>query len=190
MKVCGVTRVQDAAYAARLGAWAVGVILYSPSQRAVTPRQAQAIFEVLPPTVMSVAVSDTQYVEDLEQILALSPDALQLYHPFTFPDDRSFRVFRSCSADGAIPLDCDALVIDESHGSGRRYNSAFARRMVQGSSMPVILSGGLSPDTVAAAIQECHPFAVDVSSGVESSCGGKDPMLMRRFFQACREAVP
>ncbi len=189
MKICGVTRVQDARYAGKLGAWAVGVLLFSASPRSVSCERAEQIFEALPPSTRSVAVSDTCRKDELERILSLSPDAIQIYHPFALPRDHSFRVFRVFHELGDAPSDCDALVLDESHGKGKPFNSVTARRRAEGSPVPVILSGGLTPENVPDAIRTVRPCAVDVCSGVESSCGCKDPGRMRTFFRACQEAV-
>jgi phosphoribosylanthranilate isomerase len=171
-----------------LGAWAVGVVLFSSSPRSVSLQQAEEIFRALPPSILTVAVSNTTRCEELAGILSLSPHAIQIYHPFVLPQKRPYRVFRVCSG-GRVPSDCDAVVFDESHGAGRRYDPDAARRMVAESPVPVILSGGLNPENVAVAIAEVHPWAVDVSSGIETSPGRKDAELMKMFFSACREAA-
>jgi phosphoribosylanthranilate isomerase len=188
VKVCGVTRVQDARYAVSLGAWAVGVLLFTTSPRSVSPQRAEKIFNALSSSTLAVAVSNTTRRGELAQILSLSPDAIQIYHPFRLPKKRPYRVFRVWDG-GRVTRDCDAVVIDESHGTGRPYDTDTARRMVVESPVPVILSGGLTADNVAAAIDRIHPCAVDVSSGVESSCGCKDHELLKRFFRATREVM-
>jgi Phosphoribosylanthranilate isomerase len=174
VKVCGITRPEDARCAGRLGAWAVGVILFSASPRSVSPERAEEIFRALPPSTLKVAVSDTSRKEDLAAILALELDALQIYHPFTLPSERPYRVFR-VGDGGRIPEDADALVLDDSHGTGRRCDPLAARTIVAGSPLPVILSGGLNPGNVVSAIREIHPWAVDASSGLESAPGVKIP---------------
>jgi phosphoribosylanthranilate isomerase len=170
-----------------LGAWAVGVVLFSDSPRSVSVGQAGKIFQSLSPSTLGVAVSTTTQEDELARILALSPGAIQIIHPFVLPHGRSYQVFR-VSQGGEIPASCDAVVIDESHGSGKQYDPRTARRLVAESPVPVILSGGLSPANVAAAVAEVHPWAVDVSSGVEASYGCKDAGKMRRFFTSCQEA--
>jgi phosphoribosylanthranilate isomerase len=152
----------------------------------VTPDQARKIFDALPRSTLAVAVSDTTREDDLARILSLSPDAIQIYHSFRLPRNRSYRVFRVYSGSG-VPSDCDAVVLDGSHGTGKRYDPETARRIAAESPVPVILSGGLTPETVSAAIAEIQPFAVDVSSGIESSTGCKDRERMKQFFSACRE---
>jgi phosphoribosylanthranilate isomerase len=188
VKVCGITRARDARYAGELGAWAVGVLLFTASPRSVTPERAQEIFNALPAPTLAVAVSNTRQEDELAQILSLSPDAIQIYHPFALPRKRAYRVFRVYGGDG-IPPDCDAVVIDESHGTGRPCDFDIARRIGGESPVPLILSGGLTPDNVAAAVDAVHPCAVDVSSGVESSAGCKDEELMKLFFRACEGAA-
>lgn len=180
------TRLQDGKVAEALGAWAIGVLLFSTSPRSVSLQRAKEIFHALPSSTLKVAVSHTTHEDDLTQILALSPDVIQIYHPFVLPKIRPYRVFRVCTG-GRVPSDCDAVVLDNSHGSGRPYDADIARRIVAESPVPVILAGGLTSENVAKAIAEVRPFAVDVASGIEVSCGCKDPVLMRKFFAACQE---
>jgi phosphoribosylanthranilate isomerase len=84
------------------------------------------------------------------------------------------------------PYDCDAVVIDESLGSGTHYNPEFAKHMVKTSPVPVILAGGLNPGNVRDAILEIQPYAVDVATGVERLPGVKDPDLVRAFIQSSK----
>ncbi len=85
IKCCGITNPEDARYSEACGADAIGVVVFSPaSLRAVTPEQAREIFDAVGPFTTRVAVSHTTSHDDLEQILALHPDAIQLSHPFVF----------------------------------------------------------------------------------------------------------
>ena len=85
-----------------------------------------------------------------------------------------------------LPSDCDALIVDESHGSGRAFDLTHARQVVMSSRVPVILAGGLDPENVAAAIRKVHPYAVDVASGIESAPGIKDHRQIAAFIMAAR----
>jgi len=131
-------------------------------------------------------VTHTTSHADLEQILALRPDALQISHPFTFSEKPGLKVIRVIGRNEPLPSDCDALIVDESHGSGRAFDLAHARQVVMSSRVPVILAGGLDPENVAAAIRQVHPYAVDVASGIESAPGIKDPRKIAAFIKAVR----
>jgi len=148
--------------------------------------QAQEIFESVGPFTTTVAVTHTASHADLEQILALRPDALQISHPFTFSNKPGLKVIRVIGRNEPLPSDCDALIVDESHGSGRAFDLTHARQVVMSSRVPVILAGGLDPENVAPAIRKVHPYAVDVASGIESAPGIKDHRKIAAFIMAAR----
>ncbi|HXX55509.1 MAG TPA: phosphoribosylanthranilate isomerase, partial [Methanoregula sp.] len=85
-----------------------------------------------------------------------------------------------------LPDDCDAIIVDDSHGKGREFEPGYARDAVRRSKVPVILAGGLTPENVVQAARDVRPYAVDVASGVEQSPGVKDPEKVRAFIAACR----
>ena len=189
IKCCGITRVEDARYAEACGANAIGVVVFSPtSLRAVTPERAQEIFDAVGPFITRVAVSHTTSHEDLEQILALHPDAIQISHPFVFRKKPGANVIRVIGRNDPIPTDCDAIIVDESHGSGKNFDLSHAHNVVQKSALPVILAGGLTPENVANAIRQVHPYAVDVASGIEKVPGIKDHKKIAAFIAAARSA--
>jgi phosphoribosylanthranilate isomerase len=126
--------------------------------------------------------------DELEEILSLRPDAVQISYPFSFPAHRDVKVFRMVKRGDPLITDADSFVVDESHGSGKRYDASFACDMVKRSTVPVILAGGLTPENVRDAIVKVHPDAVDVSSGVEIAPGIKDREKVRLFLERCREA--
>ena len=190
VKICGITRVEDALYAEGAGADAIGVILFSDSPRCVNPGRAQEIFGSLGPFITTVAATHTKSRKDLNRIIALRPDAIQISHPFTFPRKPPVRVFRVVKPGDPIPEDGDALVVDGSRGTGRPFDLPFARDIVQRSRVPVILAGGLTPENVAGAIRDLQPYAVDVASGVEVRPGIKDPSKVTEFIRAARGALP
>jgi phosphoribosylanthranilate isomerase len=187
IKCCGITRLEDARYAEACGADAIGVVVFSPpSLRAVTPEQAREIFDAVGPFITRVAVSHTTSPDDLEQILALHPDAIQISHPFEFRNNPGAKVIRVIGRYTSMPADCDAIIVDESHGSGRDFDRSHARDVVQRSKVPVILAGGLNPENVAEAIRQVQPYAVDVASGIEKVPGIKDHRKIAAFIAAAR----
>jgi phosphoribosylanthranilate isomerase len=190
VKVCGITRAEDAVFAEKAGADAIGVVMYSPtSRRSVPDEKAREIFAALGPFVTRVVVTHTESGKDLEKILALGPDAIQISHPFVFKKDPGVRVLRVIGRGDAVPADCDAVIVDESMGAGKNFDRDFAKNVVKQSTVPVILAGGLTPENVAAAIREIRPYAVDVASGVETAPGIKDHTKIAAFIRAAREAL-
>jgi phosphoribosylanthranilate isomerase len=191
IKCCGFTRPEDARFAEACGADAIGVVMFSPtSKRSVTPERAHEIFDAVGPFTTTVAVSHTTSPEDLEQILALHPDAIQISHPFVFREKPGVKVIRVIGRKDPLPTDCDAIIIDESHGSGKTFDLSYAREAVQRSVLPVILAGGLTTENVADAIRKVHPYAVDVASGIETAPGIKDRTKIAAFIAAARKGVP
>ena len=188
VKICGITRPEDARTAVDAGADAIGVVLCSDSPRSVSVQQAREIFTAAGPLVVRVAVTHTTRDEDIREILAAGPDAIQVSHLFAALPDRRVRLFRMLRRGDPLREDCDAIVIDDSHGQGRPFDPAYAKDLVTRSPVPVILAGGLTPENVAGAIRSVRPYAVDVASGVERSPGIKDPALIRAFLRAVREA--
>ena len=189
IKCCGITRPDDARCAEACGADAIGVVVFSPpSVRSVSPERAREIFDAVGPFTTTVAVSHTTLHEELEQILALRPDVLQLSYPFTFHEKPHPKVIRVIGRNDPVPADCDAIIVDESHGSGRAFDLSHARTVVMRSMLPVILAGGLTPENVGDAIRQVRPYAVDVASGIESAPGSKDHGKIAAFIAAARSA--
>ena len=202
IKMCGVTGIEDARDAAMLGADAIGLNFFEGSSRSVTPERALRIIESLPPFVAAVGVfvnyEDPQALEDFAVSIQL--DAVQLHGDET-PDYCSMinrvKVIKAIRVDEEFKVDslrnyqASAFLLDAYSpkafgGTGRVFNwskaagaNAFGR---------IILAGGLNPRNVASAIGELHPFAVDVSSGVESEPGKKNYESMRRFVEAVQSA--
>jgi len=190
VKICGITRTEDAEFAEDAGAHAIGVVVFSGgvSRRVVPVEQARAIFDSVGPFMTTVAVSHTNSWQDLDQMIALNPDAIQISHPFTFKKDPGVRVIRVIGRGEPLPEDCDAVIVDDSHVKGRDFDPAYACDTVKHSKIPVILAGGLTPENVGEAIRRIRPYAVDVASGVERSPGIKDREKVRAFIAACRRA--
>jgi phosphoribosylanthranilate isomerase len=163
-------------------------VLFSDSPRCVTPAVARRIFSACGPFIARVAVTHTTSRNELDAILALHPTAIQISHPFDLGKESGVRVLRVVGKDMTDFPACDAYVLDESRGSGTCYDPAFARALVSGSRIPVILAGGLTADNVGTAIATVRPYAVDVASGVETAPGIKDPVRIQAFIRACRES--
>ncbi|MBP2146518.1 phosphoribosylanthranilate isomerase [Methanofollis sp. W23] len=187
VKICGVTRPEDARAAEAAGADAVGVVMYSDSPRSVSPDKASAIFSALGPFMARVVVTHTPSPEDLAEVLALGPTAVQISYPHDVPETCGTAVIRVVGRDRPVPpLHADAYIVDESMGRGRLFDPVSARRIIEKSGVPVVLAGGLTPENVRAAVRAVGPYAVDVCSGVETRPGVKDPALVRGFVAAVK----
>jgi len=190
VKICGITRPEDARFVEQEGADAIGVVVFSDgvSKRVVGEERAREIFDSVGPFIIKVAVSHTKSDDELRRIIALRPHAIQISHPFKFNEDPGVAVIRVIGRGEPLPEDCDAVIVDDSHGRGREYDPSYAFDAVQRSKIPVILAGGLSPVNVGEAIRSVQPYAVDVASGVEYSPGIKDHEKVKAFIAACRSA--
>ena len=200
IKICGLTREADVDAAVQAGADAIGFVLYPKSPRAVTPARAGELARRLPPFVTPVLLFVNATEAELAAGLAAVPNALLQFHGDESPEactapGRAFlRAVRM--APGVDLLDfaarhplAQALLLDahvEGYGGGGK---AFDWSLIPaGVPSPVVLSGGLNPANVIDGVIHVRPWAVDVSSGVESAKGIKDAGLMRRFCEAVREA--
>jgi phosphoribosylanthranilate isomerase len=202
IKVCGITREEDAMLATDLGAAAVGFVFWRGSPRAVTPECAQRIVARLPPFVCPVGVFVNETAEAVERIAAfVGLGAVQLHGDETLAACRRVtrRVVKAVPATaeslaslGEWPADVAILVDtadrDRRGGTGRLANWAVAAAMA--ARRRVILAGGLSPANVAEAVGVVRPFALDVSSGTEASPGIKDHARLRAFFAAANGGAP
>ncbi|MFC4762658.1 phosphoribosylanthranilate isomerase [Dyella koreensis] len=201
IKCCGMTRIEDALLAAQLGADAIGVILTARSKRRVDIAQARAICAALPPFVGTVALfMDDEAALVREVIDAVQPDLLQFhgnesdawcaqfgrrYLKAIAMGDGVAALPRLHDYPGAAALLLDGHGLGEAGGSGKAFDWSL---MPTDLKQPLILAGGLSAENVAAAVRIARPWAVDVSSGIESAPGIKDPAKMAAFVQAVRAA--
>lgn len=190
VKICGITRPEDARAAVEAGADAIGVVMASDSPRSCPVEAARRIFAVVPPGVLRVVVSHTGSAEGLAVCLAAGPDALQLSEPLAVPPSAGVAVIRVVAPGDPPPRDCALVIVDGSHGRGRPYDPAYAREVVASAPVPVLLAGGLSPENVGAAVRDVRPFGVDVASGVEAAPGVKDHARVRAFVRAAKRAYP
>ncbi|PYC25720.1 phosphoribosylanthranilate isomerase [Aquipseudomonas alcaligenes] len=197
VKICGITRVEDALAAAAAGADAIGMVFYAGSPRAVGVEQARAIIAALPPFVTTVGLFVDAARDELAHILASVPlDLLQFHGDESAeqceglgrPYIKALRVragddivARVADYPGAQGILLDAYVEGVPGGTGEAFDWSL---IPQGLSKPLILAGGLRPDNVAAAVARVRPYAVDVSGGVEASKGIKDAQKVGAFIRA------
>jgi phosphoribosylanthranilate isomerase len=200
IKICGLTREADVDAAVQCGADAVGLVLYARSPRAVSVQRAAELSRRLPPYVTPVLLFVNAQAADVRRALDAVPSAVLQFHgdesaadceAFGRPYLRAVRM-----APEVDLLDCARLhgnasgLLLDAHvegygGGGKVFDWSLIPANVP---VPVVLSGGLNPANVIDGVLRVRPWAVDVSSGVESAKGVKDAALMRRFCEAVAQA--
>ena len=200
IKICGVSRPSDVDAAVGAGADAIGLVFYAKSPRHVSVAQARELAARLPPFVTPVGIFVNALPEDIDAALQAIPNLLLQFHGDETPADcaRHARPYLKAArmAAGFDLLDfaarfaeAEGLVVDahvEGFGGGGKV---FDWSLVPaGVLRPVVLSGGLHAANVIRGIEQVRPWAVDVSSGVESARGVKDAVAIRQFCDAVREA--
>lgn len=201
IKVCGITNVEDALLAVKLGANALGFIFDRNSPRFVTAEQAGAIIAVLPPFITTVGVFVNLSFAEVMAILNQAPlQVLQFHGDETEADCKQYRkpyvkAFRIKADSNIIEFidqypSASAFLLDtysaqQYGGTGVAFNW---QQIPKNCTKPIILAGGLTSANVAQAIQEVKPYAVDVNSGVEIQPGRKDPDKLIAFFNEVRYA--
>lgn len=201
LKICGITRPEDGFRAAELGADAIGLVFYPQSPRYVEKQQARDIIAALPPFVSVVALFMDAEPGFVNEVLASVPvDMLQFHGRETVEyctsfgrryikavsmmDNQDVAAYTERFATAAGFL-LDAVRSGEAGGTGRRFDwSLIPERLTR----PIILAGGLNPHNIGEAIRRSRCYAVDVSSGVESAKGIKDPEKMRALIEAIKKA--
>lgn len=201
VKFCGITRGEDAAEAARLGASAIGMVLWAGSARGVDVPRARDIVRALPAGVLRVGVFVNALPDVVRRTSAEVPlDVVQLHgdEPIEWLDFFTRPLLKAVTSSDRdaepwllVPADRVTLLVDAADprrgGTGQIADWALARELSGARS--IVLAGGLAPGNVARAIAEVRPYAVDVSSGVESAPGVKDHGKMRAFIEAVRATV-
>jgi phosphoribosylanthranilate isomerase len=195
VKICGITRLEDARAAVGLGADAIGLVFYPPSPRAVTPETAAAIVESLPPFVSVVGLFVDEARSRIAEILKAVPLGLLQFHGEESPEQcaghgrpwiKAIRMHESVDlvsvmheyADGAGLL-LDTYQAGVPGGTGVTFDwDRIPRKLASN----IILAGGLNPQNVEQAIRQVHPYAVDVSGGVEAAKGIKDADKLAAFI--------
>ena len=200
VKICGITRRQDAEFAVKSGADAIGLVFYEPSPRAVTIEQAAAITAQLSPFVSVVGLFVNATAESVRQIIKQIPLSLLQFHgdesaefceQFNMP---YIKAIRMQSAADLIQASKDfsaasALLLDSyQHGVPGGTGQTFDWSMITAVNKPLILAGGLTTENVAEAIRQVSPYAVDVSGGVEESKGLKSNNKISAFMREVANA--
>ncbi|MCV2218061.1 phosphoribosylanthranilate isomerase [Thauera sp. Sel9] len=200
IKICGLTRPQDVRAAVELGADAIGFVFYPPSPRALSIDQAAELAALLPPFVTGVGLFVNPSGDDVRAVLDKVPLQLLQFHG----DERE----ADCAAHGrpwikaarmrpgvdlvefsaSYPRASGILVdafVEGYGGGGKTFDWSL---IPEGFGRPLVLSGGLDADNVAEAVRRLRPWAVDVSSGVESGKGIKDAARIAAFIDGVRQA--
>jgi len=199
VKICGITSSEDARQAVAAGADALGFVFFSQSPRAVNEEQVREIVCGLPPFVTKVGLFVNEEPERINRIVQdCQLDMAQLHgdEPPELMSRLSCRAIKALRVrDRSSLLDhrkfpgaallLDAWAPDRFGGTGDRFDWELAAEVA--CQRPVILAGGLNPDNVAAAVGIVRPYAVDVSSGVESAPGRKDPLQVSRFIRNAKD---
>jgi phosphoribosylanthranilate isomerase len=210
VKICGITNLHDAELAVELGAWALGMIFYEGSPRRCAPAEAERIVATLRRKVELCGVFVNA---PLEHVVALTEDLGLTMLQFSGEEGPSFcaeatrrngaRVIKAAQVAGPGDVRAlerfhvdfhllDARAKDPSKrdlrgGTGETFDWSLVR--ARRSKVPLILSGGLNAENVAAGIEATHPYAVDTASGTEAAPGRKDPERLHAFFEAVEGSV-
>jgi phosphoribosylanthranilate isomerase len=203
VKICGITRLEDARLAVELGASALGFNFFRPSPRYLAPEAAPEIIGQLPPFVTAVGVfADEVDGENVERMARQAGVAVIQLHGPRFPGPspalenclliRAVAVKSDFKPADLTRLQANAFLLDAFDaaapgGTGKTFDWKLAHEANRYGT--IILAGGLTPENVGEAIRTVRPFAVDVASGVESAPGRKDPARLRAFFAAVEEAA-
>ncbi len=199
VKICGITRAEDALAAEAAGAEAVGFVLVESSRRRISVAQAALVAAELGPFIARVGVfMNAPLSEVREAVEALRLDAVQLHGQesaaYAAALRTRVRVIRALAFGPELSVaalqdfPADAWLLDGPRpGGGEAFDWSQARALA---SLPkLILAGGLTPHTVAAGVRALRPYAVDVSSGVEISPGIKDPQAIQEFVRAAKREL-
>ena len=202
VKICGITSPEDALTAVEAGGHALGFVFYKEPPRHIFPEEAARIINLLPPFVQAVGLFVNEAPEIVNQVSRNCRLGLVQLHGDETPDycrkieQRVMKAFRVRSLTCLDPIadyrmsGCllDAYSPSFYGGTGKSFNWEIAREaMTRGHR--IVLAGGLTPDNVAEAIRQVRPYAVDVSSGVESAPGRKDADKVREFIRNAKEAL-
>jgi phosphoribosylanthranilate isomerase len=202
IKVCGITRAEDAIAASDLGADAVGLVFYPPSPRAVAFDAMADIVGGVSANVSVVALFVNPTAAEVNQVVDSGHIDLLQFHgseseefccSFDIPYMKAFRVGFDADLQAAIAAYPSAeLILLDSYdkaapgGTGSTFNWKKAASLSDTLRSKLVLAGGLNADNIADAIAQVQPYGVDVSSGVESSPGIKDRVLINKFIEGVR----
>ena len=200
VKICGFTRIEDAVYAAHNGVDAIGLVFYPPSPRHVEIEQAIRIVNTLPAFTSVVALFVDEQEAKIREVLAKVPiDCIQFHGDETAKACRIYgkRYIKAISMREGIDIpalahyyyDSAGLLLDAFHpdakgGTGSQFNWSLIPNQLD---LPIILAGGLDETNAKLAVQTVRPYALDVSSGVETKKGIKDSLKMAAFIKQVNE---
>jgi phosphoribosylanthranilate isomerase len=201
VKICGITNVADAQAAAEAGADMIGLMFYDKSPRHITLATAVEISRALSPFVLRVGVFVNPAEAQVTRAISECNLSLLQFHgdetsefctQFGLMSMKALRVRDAESLKQLEKFQTDAFLLDAHSqsglgGTGEKFNWDLAVE-AQKFGKPIFLAGGLTPENVGDAVKKVRPFAVDVSSGVESAPGKKDAGKMRAFIEAVRRA--
>jgi phosphoribosylanthranilate isomerase len=203
VKICGITNLEDARAAVHYGADALGFIFFPRSPRYLDPLSAAAIIAELPPFVAKVGVFVDEQLEDILKIVHTARiDTIQLHgsEPPALSADlastqakviKAFRIKDAATLNEIGNYRASAYLLDsyvpgQLGGTGARFNWDLALKAGRFET-PIILAGGLDPENVTDAVSKVAPYGVDVSSGVETIPGKKDPEKVRLFIARAKQ---
>jgi phosphoribosylanthranilate isomerase len=200
VKICGMTRQQDADFAAKSGADAIGLVFYAPSPRAVTIAQAQEVVSTLAPFTTVVALFVNPSEKDVNDCLTALPIDIIQFHgdesaefceQFNKPYIKAVRMKPETELNEIANkyASSQALLLDAYQdgvpgGTGKTFDWSLIEQIDK----PIILAGGLNEKNVKKAIEQVRPYAVDVSGGVEAEKGIKSHEKMRTFLREVNDA--
>ena len=197
LKFCGITREEDARFAAELGADFVGAIIVLASKRYVTAEQARRLFEAASPAKGVLVVRDMQ-LDELQQVIDnVHPYAVQLHGSETAEYARAlhgvqiwkaFNLNRLDDLQVAASFPADIIVADSGGGTGTTCDWSRAAELAK--CRPVLLAGGITPDNVREAIEAVRPAGIDLAGGVESAPGVKDHAKMTQLVHRIPLRIP
>ena len=204
IKICGITNLEDARWAAECGADAIGFV-FAESPRQIEAERARDILRGLGPLVTAVGVFVDRGVEEVRRALEVSGCGVAQLHGSEPPEYieqlAPYAVVKVIRVRGALALDesgigrykgarailLDTYVAGSAGGTGERFDPALASRLVQ-EGWRVIVAGGLTAESVSEVVVSVRPYGVDVSTGVETTPGRKDHEKVARFIDAVRAA--
>lgn len=195
VKICGITRRQDAEFAVEMGVDALGLVFYSASPRAVTIAQAQQIIAGLAPFISIIALFVDAQPREVRACLSALPIGILQFHgeeseqycqQFNHPYMKVIRMHNGIDLQAEVDRykSASAILLDSYQadilgGTGQVFDWVLIKNITK----PLVLAGGLDTSNVAAAIQQVQPYAVDVSSGVELAKGIKDKDKIKAFME-------
>ena len=202
VKICGITNLEDALNAQSLGADALGFVFCEDSPRYISPKDAGDIIKKLPPFVKSVGLFVNEKKEMIDDALKTSSIDLIQFHgdedesfckQFNLPFIKAIRVIDGINLleymsyfESASALLLDSYSGNARGGTGHQFNWEL---IPTETNVPLVIAGGLNPDNIKSLLEQRQPYAVDVSSGVESAKGKKDLNKMKQFMDGVKNAT-